>query len=86
MRRHRYLIAGEWITVRNNTVSGSVLRTQGDADGIRFFDATCLAVVAAQLVGGVTDLGSQALYARLDDRIPRRASGVASGVILLIAA
>ncbi|MGH3788034.1 MAG: right-handed parallel beta-helix repeat-containing protein [Pseudonocardiaceae bacterium] len=30
-------IAGERITVRNNTVSDSVLRTQGDADGIRFF-------------------------------------------------
>jgi peptidoglycan biosynthesis protein MviN/MurJ (putative lipid II flippase) len=46
-----------------------------------------LAVVAvAQLVGGVGDLGSQALYARLDDRIPRRASGVALGVKLLVAA
>ncbi|MGH3938795.1 MAG: right-handed parallel beta-helix repeat-containing protein [Pseudonocardiaceae bacterium] len=31
-----YLI-GERITVRNNTVSESVLLTQGDADGIRFF-------------------------------------------------
>jgi parallel beta-helix repeat protein len=30
-------ISGERITVRNNTVSESVLRTQGDADGIRFF-------------------------------------------------
>jgi parallel beta-helix repeat protein len=30
-------ISGERITVRNNTVSDSVLRTQGDADGIRFF-------------------------------------------------
>jgi parallel beta-helix repeat protein len=28
---------GERITVRNNTVSDSILRTQGDADGIRFF-------------------------------------------------
>jgi len=49
--------------------------------------ATCLAVVAvAQLVGGVCDLGSQTLYARLDDRIPRRANEVALGVILLVAA
>jgi parallel beta-helix repeat protein len=31
-----YLI-GEQVTVRNNTVSESVLRTLGDADGIRFF-------------------------------------------------
>jgi parallel beta-helix repeat protein len=30
-------ISGEQIMVRNNTVSDSVLRTQGDADGIRFF-------------------------------------------------
>ncbi|MGQ0774025.1 MAG: right-handed parallel beta-helix repeat-containing protein [Pseudonocardiales bacterium] len=30
-------ITGERITVRNNTVSESVLLTQGDADGIRFF-------------------------------------------------
>jgi parallel beta-helix repeat protein len=30
-------LAGEQITVRNNTVSESVLRTQGDADGFRFF-------------------------------------------------
>ncbi|MGH3898355.1 MAG: right-handed parallel beta-helix repeat-containing protein [Pseudonocardiaceae bacterium] len=30
-------VAGEQITVRNNTVSESVLRTQRDADGIRFF-------------------------------------------------
>ncbi len=49
--------------------------------------ATCLAVVAlAQLVGGVSDLGSQALYARLDDRIPRRASEVAFGVTVVVAA
>jgi putative peptidoglycan lipid II flippase len=49
--------------------------------------ATCLAVVAvAQLAGGVSDLGSQALYARLDDRIPRRASEVSLGVIVLVAA
>ncbi|MGH3672664.1 MAG: hypothetical protein ACRDSH_18865, partial [Pseudonocardiaceae bacterium] len=49
--------------------------------------ATCLAVVAvAQLAGGVSDLGSQALYARLDDRIPRRASEVNLGVTVLLAA
>jgi putative peptidoglycan lipid II flippase len=49
--------------------------------------AACLAVVAvAQLVGGVCDLGSQALYARLDDRIPRRASEVSFGVTVLVAA
>ncbi|MGQ0717410.1 MAG: right-handed parallel beta-helix repeat-containing protein [Pseudonocardiales bacterium] len=29
--------SGERVTVRNNTVSESVLRTQNDADGIRFF-------------------------------------------------
>lgn len=49
--------------------------------------ATCLAVVAvAQLVGGVSDLGCQALYARLDDRMPRRASEVAFGVTVVVAA
>ncbi|MGH3825594.1 MAG: lipid II flippase MurJ [Pseudonocardiaceae bacterium] len=49
--------------------------------------ATCLGVVAvAQLVGGVHDLGRQALFARLDDRFPRRASEIAFGVILLAAA
>lgn len=49
--------------------------------------ATCLGVVAvAQLVGGVHDIGRQALFARLDDRVPRRASEVAFGVILVIAA
>jgi peptidoglycan biosynthesis protein MviN/MurJ (putative lipid II flippase) len=49
--------------------------------------ATCLGVVAvAQLVGGVHDIGRQAMFARLDDRIPRRASEVAFGVILLAAA
>jgi peptidoglycan biosynthesis protein MviN/MurJ (putative lipid II flippase) len=49
--------------------------------------ATCLAVVAvAQLVGGVSDLGCQALYARLEDSIPRRASKVALGVTLAVAA
>jgi len=49
--------------------------------------ATCLGVVAvAQLIGGVHDIGRQALFARLDDRIPRRASEVAFGVILVAAA
>jgi putative peptidoglycan lipid II flippase len=49
--------------------------------------ATCLIVVAvAQLVGGVHDISRQALFARLDDRIPRRASEVAFGVILISAA
>ncbi|MBV8538989.1 MAG: hypothetical protein JO063_06990 [Pseudonocardiales bacterium] len=49
--------------------------------------AGCLAVVAvAQLVGGVSDLGCQALYARLDDRIPRRASEVAFAVTVVVAA
>ena len=49
--------------------------------------ATCLIVVAvAQLVGGVHDIGRQALFALLDDRVPRRASEVAFGITLLIAA
>ncbi|MGH3871984.1 MAG: lipid II flippase MurJ [Pseudonocardiaceae bacterium] len=49
--------------------------------------ATCLGVVAvAQLVGGVHDIGRQALFARLDDRVPRRASEVAFGVIVVVAA
>jgi len=49
--------------------------------------ATCLGVVAVgQLVGGVHDIGRQALFARLDDRIPRQASEVAFGVILVAAA
>ncbi|HEX8761146.1 MAG TPA: lipid II flippase MurJ [Pseudonocardiaceae bacterium] len=49
--------------------------------------ATCLGVVAiAQLAGGVHDIGRQALFARLDDRIPRRASEAAFGVILVVAA
>jgi peptidoglycan biosynthesis protein MviN/MurJ (putative lipid II flippase) len=48
--------------------------------------AACLAVVAvAQLVGGLGDLGSQALYARLVDRVPRRASALALGVTLAVA-
>ncbi|MGH4000890.1 MAG: right-handed parallel beta-helix repeat-containing protein, partial [Pseudonocardiaceae bacterium] len=38
-------VAGERITVRDNTVSESVLRTQNDADGIRFFG------VGHQLIG-----------------------------------
>ncbi|MGH3782361.1 MAG: hypothetical protein ACRDRO_17515 [Pseudonocardiaceae bacterium] len=49
--------------------------------------ATCLAVVAiAQLVSGVYDISRQALFARLDDRIPRRASEVAFGGILVAGA
>ena len=49
--------------------------------------ATCLAIVAvAQLIGGMCDLGCQALYARLDDRIPRRASEVSFGVTVVVAA
>ena len=49
--------------------------------------AICLSLVAiAQLIGGMHDLGRQALFARLDDRIPRRASELAFGVILVIAA
>jgi putative peptidoglycan lipid II flippase len=48
--------------------------------------ATCLGVVAvAQLVGGVHDLGRQALFARLEDHVPRRASEVAFGVVLIAA-
>ncbi|MDQ3824451.1 MAG: hypothetical protein M3319_04860 [Actinomycetota bacterium] len=48
--------------------------------------ATCLGVVAvAQLVGGVHDIARQALFARLDDRIPRRASEVTFGVIVVTA-
>ena len=49
--------------------------------------ATCLGVVAvAQLIGGVHDIARQALFARLEERIPRRASEVAFGVVLLAAA
>jgi peptidoglycan biosynthesis protein MviN/MurJ (putative lipid II flippase) len=49
--------------------------------------ATCLVVVAvAQLVGGVHDICRQALFARLEDRVPRRASEVAFGVIVAAAA
>jgi putative peptidoglycan lipid II flippase len=49
--------------------------------------AACLGVVAvAQLVGGVHDIGRRAMFARLDDRIPRRASEVAFAVILAAAA
>jgi putative peptidoglycan lipid II flippase len=49
--------------------------------------AACMAVVAvAQLAGGVHDIGRRALFARLDDRIPRRASEVAFGVIVVAAA
>ncbi|HEX2299781.1 MAG TPA: hypothetical protein VHH34_14915, partial [Pseudonocardiaceae bacterium] len=46
----------------------------------------CLSVVApAQLVGGVHDLGRQALFARLDERGPRMAGVVALVVSLLVA-
>ena len=48
---------------------------------------TCLAIVAvAQLISGLYDIGRQALFARLDDRIPRRASEVAFGVTVIAAA
>ncbi len=47
----------------------------------------CMAVAAvAQLVSGLHDIGRQALFARLDDRTPRRASAVAFGVIVIFAA
>lgn len=49
--------------------------------------ALCLAVVAvAQLASGMSNLGAQALYARLDDRVPRRASEVTLAVTLLVGA
>ena len=49
--------------------------------------ATCMALAAvAQLVAGMHDLGRQALFARLEDRIPRRASEAAFGVIIIAAA
>jgi peptidoglycan biosynthesis protein MviN/MurJ (putative lipid II flippase) len=49
--------------------------------------AACLAVVAvAQLVTGLGDLGSQALFARLEDRVPRRASRVTLAVTVLVGA
>jgi putative peptidoglycan lipid II flippase len=48
---------------------------------------TCMAVAAvAQLVSGLHDIGRQALFARLDDRTPRRASEVTFGVIIVFAA
>lgn len=48
--------------------------------------AACLAVVAvAQLVGGVHDLGRQALFAHLDERGPRLAGVVSLGVALTVA-
>jgi peptidoglycan biosynthesis protein MviN/MurJ (putative lipid II flippase) len=47
----------------------------------------CLALVAvAQLVTGLSDLGNQALYARLEDRVPRIASRVILAVTVLVAA
>lgn len=49
--------------------------------------AACLVVVAvAQLVGGVHDLGRQALFAHLDERRPRLAGVVALTVSLAVAA
>jgi peptidoglycan biosynthesis protein MviN/MurJ (putative lipid II flippase) len=49
--------------------------------------AACLAVVAvAQLVGGVHDLGRQALFAQLDERGPRLAGVVSLGIALIVAA
>ncbi|NMI00271.1 lipid II flippase MurJ [Pseudonocardia acidicola] len=48
--------------------------------------AACLTVVAfAQLVGGLHDLGQQALFARLTDRGPRLAAGAALAVTLATA-
>jgi hypothetical protein len=48
--------------------------------------AACLAVIAAaQMIGGLHDLGRQALFARLDDRGPRTAAGLATGVSLAVA-
>lgn len=48
---------------------------------------TCLALAAVvQLVAGMHDIGRQALFARLDDRIPRRASEAGFGVIVIAAA
>lgn len=48
---------------------------------------TCMALAAvAQLISGLHDIGRQALFARLDDRIPRRASEVAFVVIIIAAA
>jgi putative peptidoglycan lipid II flippase len=48
--------------------------------------AACLIVVAlAQLVGGVHDLGRQALFAQLDERGPRLAGVVALMVSLIVA-
>lgn len=47
----------------------------------------CLAVVAAaQLITGLGDLGNQALYARLEDRVPRWASRVNLVVTVLAGA
>jgi peptidoglycan biosynthesis protein MviN/MurJ (putative lipid II flippase) len=49
--------------------------------------ATCLGIVAvAQLVGGIHDLGTRALFARLDERGPRRASEAAFAATLAFAA
>jgi peptidoglycan biosynthesis protein MviN/MurJ (putative lipid II flippase) len=49
--------------------------------------AGCLVIVAvAQLVGGLRDLGQQTLFARLDDRGPRLASGLALAIVMALAA
>ena len=49
--------------------------------------ATCMGLAAVgQLIAGVHDIGRQALFARLNDRIPRQASKVAFGVIVIAAA
>jgi putative peptidoglycan lipid II flippase len=72
-----------------NSVSTANLLANGELRNAALIGplATCLGVVAvAQLVGGVHDIGRQALFARLDDRIPRQASEVAFGVILVAAA
>lgn len=49
--------------------------------------AGCLAVAAfAQLAGGVHDFGRQAMFARLDDRGPRLASGIGLATSAAVAA
>ncbi|WP_330284409.1 lipid II flippase MurJ [Streptomyces sp. NBC_00588] len=49
--------------------------------------ADCLLVVAvAQLVGGLHDVGRQALFARLEHRVPARASACALAAVLLTCA
>ncbi|WP_028934666.1 lipid II flippase MurJ [Pseudonocardia spinosispora] len=47
--------------------------------------AGCLVLVAvSQLVTGLSDLGNQALYARLEDQVPRIASRVTLGVTAVV--